>query len=196
MKERKKILLFKETLWRTLLITTIVLFGITSCRHPQKVQEHSDARFDINTDHNKDIQFLINVAKINLEGIHLGSLAQQKCIMTDVKELGKMMEKMHRSSLSSLTELAAKKSVLLPTSLNLKARSTCGGLSNQSGINFDKEYCEKMVNRHLTTIAMFEKLYQESNDTEIKEWAISILPLLRKHLNYAIICQDACTKML
>jgi putative membrane protein len=193
MKRMEKILLFKETLRSTLLIT-IVLFGMTSCRHTQNAEEYSDVCFDININHNNDIQFLINVAKINLEAIYLSSLAQQKCIMADVKELGKMMEKMHRNSLNGLTELAAKKAVPLPTSL--KVKSTCEGLSNKSGINFDKEYCEKMVNRHLTAIAMFEELYQESNDTEIKEWAISILPLLRKHLNYAIICQNACTKML
>ena len=54
-------------------------------------------------------QFLAQASLIHLEEIQLVQLAQQKSYMTDVKELGALLEKDHTQSLSDLNSLADRK---------------------------------------------------------------------------------------
>src|SRR4051812_40051596 len=79
-----------------------VLFGTFSCGNNEKptdtkeiAQEQNEAKFD-DADKEKDAKFLVKAAEINLEEIQLGQLAQEKATLTDVKELGKMMEQSHK----------------------------------------------------------------------------------------------------
>ncbi len=191
MKEIKNILI------QTVLII-VLLFGTFSCNSNQTTEdtkevaeEHNEGKFD----DTKDAQFLVNAAEINLEEILLGQLAQQNSTMTDVKELGKMMEKMHRKSLTELSDLASKKLITIPTAPTDKAKEDYKKLNDKSGISFDKEYCDKMVKGHKVAISKFEKASIESNDADVREWATTTLPDLRKHLDYAINCQKACKKI-
>jgi putative membrane protein len=187
----------KNILIQAVLIIAI-LFGTFSCNSNQTTEdtkevaeEHNEGKFD-NT---KDAKFLVNAAEINLEEILLGQLAQQNSTMTDVKELGKIMEKTNRKSLTQLSDLASKKLITIPTAPTDKAKDDYEKLSGKSGIGFDKEYCNKMVKVHKEAISKFEKASTESNDADIREWATTTLPDLRKHLDYAINCQKACEKM-
>jgi putative membrane protein len=197
MKKIKNILMVKKVLIPTILII-VTLFGIFSCNSNQTTEdtkdvaeEHNEGKFN-NT---KDAQFLVNAAEINLEEILLGQSAQQNSTMTDVKELGKMMEKAHRKSLTQLSDLASKKLITIPTSPTDKAKEDYKKLNEKSGISFDKDYCDRMVSGHKDAIAKFEKASTESNDADIREWATTALPDLRKHLDYAINCQKTCKKM-
>jgi putative membrane protein len=143
----------------------------------------------------KDVQFVINAAEIDLEKIQLGLLAQKKGAVTEVKELGKTIEKAHRRSLTGLSDLATKKSIIIPTALNDEAKTVYEKLSNQSGILFDKEYCEMMINKQKDAIIIFEEAHNESSDADIREWTTTILPVLRKNLDQAIDCQKFCEKI-
>jgi putative membrane protein len=143
----------------------------------------------------KDTQFLVKAAQINLEEIQLGQLAQQKSVMMDVKELGQMMEKDHRQSLSDLTALAKKKSIAIPTTPTRNAQEAYKKLVNKTEAAFDKDYCNMMVSGHKDAIAMFEKESKESDDAEIKQFVTETLPHLRMHLEHAISCQKKCEKM-
>lgn len=96
-------------------LIAIVLVVVTSCtqnKGPEDTkdvaEESNEAKFD-NTDKEKDSQFLVDAAEISLEEIQLGQLAQQNSNMSEVRELGEMMEREHRQALADLTALAAKK---------------------------------------------------------------------------------------
>jgi len=190
---------FKTTLLQASFIA-ITLLVTSSCGDNQNAEdskkiaeEHNEAKFE-NPNAERDAQFLVNAAEINMEEIRLGQLAQQNCMMTEVKELGKMMETDHAKCLSDLTDLASKKSMSLPTTPSDKAEDTYKKLSSKTGMRFDKEYCEMMVNGHKGAIEMFEKASTECNDAEIKSWAIATLPALRAHLDHAIDCEKSCEK--
>lgn len=92
----------------------MILFAVTfsSCNNPRNedlksdAEEHNEAKFDnANED---DAKFLVNAAKINLEEIQLGQLAQTQGSTAHVKELGKMMETEHTQALGDLKEFAPK----------------------------------------------------------------------------------------
>lgn len=99
-----------------------IAITVVSCsenKQPEDTKEvaedHNDAKFD-NSKNENDAQFLVNVAEINLEEIQLGKLAQQNGSMTDVKELGKMMEGAHSKLQSELDALAKQKLITIPAS--------------------------------------------------------------------------------
>lgn len=181
----------------------ILLISITvvSCSNNQKAEdtkevaeEHNDAKFEDN-DKEKDAQFLVNAAEINLEEISLGQLAQKNGNTADIKELGKMMEVGHTKSLAELTSLAKQKTITIPASSTDDAKEAHKKMDKKSHENFDKEYCDKMVKSHQDAISLFEKASNESTDSDIKAWATLTLQELRTHLDHALTCQHKLEKL-
>jgi putative membrane protein len=192
----KKTRYFKELLLQAAFVATVLL--LASCNNNQKpkdtkdvAEEHNDAKFDNNMQE-KDAQFLVNAAEINLEEIELGQLAQKIGRTTHVRELGKMMEQAHSKSQNDLIALAKSKIVTIPTSPTNEAKDAYKKLNEKPGNDFDKAYADMMVSKHKDAIATFEKASKDGNDAEIKNWAIVSLPDLRIHLDESINCQNKC----
>jgi putative membrane protein len=137
-------------------------------------------------DRNDDSEFLIDAAALNLEQIQLGKLAQQKGKASHVKELGKMMEESHTKTLNELKALAARKRVTLPNAASDDATDDFNKISID---DFDKAYANRMVNGHRSAISTFESAAEDSEDADIRNWASTTLPELRKHLDQAIASQ-------
>jgi len=189
-----------NTAYIYIMLLTLLIISTPSCSSNNNKSEdtkevtENNGTNDSGTE-NKDAQFLVDAAKINLEEIKLGQLAQQNSMMPNVKEMGKMMETEHTQCLNSLKALSEKKTVILPTSLTKEGEETYEKLLNISGADFDKKYCELMVDGHKNAISMFEKVTTDSNDPDIRAWASETLPSLRKHLDHALNCQKNCSKM-
>lgn len=174
------------------LLSALVL--VMSCSNRPKQQdtkneaeEHNDAKFD-NTQNN-DAKFLVDAAEINLEEIRLGQLAQNHSMAADVKKLGKMMEEGHTKAQKELSDLADKKQITIPKSLTDNGESDYKKLQDEKGKDFDKKYCDMMVQGHKDAIDKFEKASKDVVDTDIKAWASAMLPALREHLDQSITCQ-------
>ncbi len=193
----KKFKFIKNTMIQATFVALIVL--VASCGYNQKpkdtkdvAEERNDEMFD-NNKKEKDAQFLVNAAEINLEGIQLGQLAQQKGGTAEVKELGKMMEVAHTKSLNDLKALAKSKMITIPTSPTNDARDAYNELNEETGSDFDKAYADMMVSEHEDAIETFEDASEDSNDNDIKNWARASLPGLRAHLEHSIDCQNNLT---
>jgi putative membrane protein len=192
----KKLTIVKKTILQTAFVAFILL--LASCGFDQKPKDSKDIaeeknkeRFDYKN-REKDAQFLVDVAAINLKQIQLGQLAQQKGTTSHVKELGKMMEDAHTKSQRDLTALAARKSITIPTSATNDAMEVYKNLNEKSGKDFDKAYADMMVSRHKDAIAVYEKATTDGFDADIKNWAIATLPVLRTNLNHSLECQKLC----
>lgn len=154
-------------------------------------EEQNDEKFDSNQQE-KDAQFVVNAAEMNIEEIQLGQLAQQKGSSSHVKELGKMMVEMHTKSQNDLATLANNKFVSIPTSPTDDAMKSYDKLNEKSGTDFDKAYADMMVDKHKDAIKTFEKASSDCEDMDIKNWATTSLPDLRAHLDYSLDCQEKC----
>lgn len=199
----KNIFQFKTTLLHSAFIAATLL-SASACSDNQTAQkqedtkkvaeEHNEAKFDTRASE-KDAQFLVNAAEINMEEIKLGELAQQKSAMADTKTLGKMMVDDHTKALGELTALAKKKSVSLPAAATNKAEGAYKKLNDTKANKFDKEYADMMVTGHKDAISAFEKASTECTDADIKQWATTMLSGLRSHLDHAMMCQKKSEKM-
>jgi putative membrane protein len=151
-------------------------------------EEHNDAKFDKAKE--KDAQFLVDAAEIDLMEIKLGELAQNQAIKDSVKELGKLLLKDHEKSLKELQVMAGKKMVTIPSEITEKGRDSYNKLVDKKTGDFDESYCEEMVKGHKDAIEKFEKAATDIEDVEIKNWANKQLPTLRTHLDKAMNCRD------
>lgn len=190
----KKLTHRKATVIQATFVAFIVLFA--SCNYNQKTEdtkdvaeERNEEKFDDNK-RQKDAQFLVNAAEMNLEEIQLGQLAQQNGRTSHIKELGKMMEDAHTKSLNDLTALAKSKMITIPTSLTDDSKDSYEELNEESGDDFDKAYADMMVSKHKDAIDAFEEASTDSHDADIRNWAAASLPDLRKHLNHSLDSQD------
>ena len=187
------------------LFISSALLGFTSCEN--KTEDHAeekrtepkteevakdqnDAKFNDNDDE-KNAKFLVKAAEINLEEIALGKLAQEKSTNADIKDLGKSMEKAHTKGLEDLKGLASKKGISIPTENTEDVKDAWTKLNDKTDQkDFNKAYADKMVSGHKDAIDLFEKQSTESSDADIRAWATSMLPELRKHLDHAVIVQS------
>ncbi|HTB30611.1 MAG TPA: DUF4142 domain-containing protein [Bacteroidia bacterium] len=143
----------------------------------------------------KDAKFLDKVAIINMEEINLGELAQQNSSTKEVIDLGKMMVEDHKKAQDELVQLALKKSIVLPSSMDAAAEADYKKLGSVSGAEFDKEYSDMMVNGHKDAITLFQLESNDANDADIRKWAGTMLPILEKHLDHATACQAKSKNM-
>jgi putative membrane protein len=178
----------------TVVLGAAFLFSGSSCNTSKSRDsktaacELNEAKFDKEED-KKNAILLVDAAEMHLTEIHLAQLAQQEAKHIDVKELGKMMERINSNALNNLTKIAGKKSIAIPVSATEQGLQAAEFLNKKKGHAFDKEYCDMMVVSQKRTIKMLEQIVDESEDAEIKIWAFCALPSLRKHLQYAEICQ-------
>ena len=196
----KKIIDLKGIILQVFFISTL-LIGLSSCTDDKKTsdtKEVAESRNDSAIDNNnkeKDAQFLVNATEIYLTEIKLGQLAQQKAKMADVKGLGKMMEEDHTKTLAEVTNLAMNKTIKVPASLTEKGMDANNKLSDMPAKDFDKAYCDMMVNGHKDAIDMFQKASAECSDADIKAWASEKLPHLQMHLDKSMACQTKLNKI-
>jgi putative membrane protein len=118
-------------------------------------EKRNDAKFD--NPEQKDAQFLVDAANISLEEIQMGELAQTNATMDDTKQLGKMMVTDHQKAYEELAALAKGKNISIPIAASDNAQNDYKKLADDKGIDFDKNYCDKMVNGHKDAIDKFEK---------------------------------------
>lgn len=173
-----------------------VSISLASCSSDNKVEnsrniaeQENNNTFD-NYQQQRDAQFLVDAAVLNLEGILLGQLAQEKGTSIHVKELGKMMTDDHTTSQRGLVNLAARKNISIPTQPTDATKEVYANLNLKTGKEFDISFAKLMISEHEDAIEVFEKAINECSDSEIKNWATSELSVLRNHLLHAIECQN------
>jgi len=176
------------------------LFLTSSCGRNSKqedtkdvAEDHNDAKFDDKNE--KDAQFLVNAAEINMKEIELAQLAEQNAKSARVKELSKLVADSHSKSQKDLTQLARKKTVTLPTSTTDEGKEAYKKLGDKSANDFDKTYADMMVSTHRDAIELFEKASTDCSDPDIKAFANASLPTLRSQLDHSLVCQKAFEKM-
>lgn len=190
-----------KTVFFLIALVTTILLSVSSCdiltntEDTQKVAaERNEAKFDT-LNREKAIQFLLYANELSLEQIKLGQLAQQKSLNLGTKELGKTMTDDYMVSINEFITIANKKSIILPIAISDNIQLTYNQLNNMPLNYFNKAYCDVVVHRHQHAVAFFQRVFTESSDDAIRHAALGMLPELRKHLEYAVMCQKKAEPM-
>jgi putative membrane protein len=177
------------------MLTTFMALVMVSCgdnkpKDTKEMAEDKNKEMQDTRTGEKDAQFLVDAAEINLEEIQLGQLAQSKGMTAEVKELGKMMETAHKKGMAEVKNLAMQKNIEIPTTLTENGMEAYQKLSEKTGTDFDKSYADMMVKGHKDAIDKFEKASKDATDGDIMRWATTMLPELNTHLEHAKETKD------
>jgi len=129
----------------------------------------------------RDRKFVKCAAEGGLYEVKLGELAQMNGFSIEVKTLAKHMIEDHHKGNSELKDLADKKAIAFPTSMNKKQMKYYDKLEKKHGEAFDKAYTKCMMMDHKMDICKFKKEAKKGSDAEIKAWASNTLPTLEHH---------------
>ncbi len=130
-------------------------------------------------------EFMMTAAQGGQMEVQLGQLATDKAASADVKQFGQRMVDDHTRINQQLMQLAAQLNVSLPQELSSAEQQTLTRLSKLSGAAFDREYMSLMVKDHQQDVAEYDRMSQQADNPDLKNFASSTLPMLREHLQQA-----------
>lgn len=138
-----------------------------------------------------DRKFMLNAAHDNAKEIALGKMAQQKAQHPLVKQLAETIVKDHTEAGEKLEPIAASMGVDLSEAIAEGQKEDADDFQKLSGVEFDRQYVEEMIDDHEDDVEEFEEAAQNAKNPELKAWAAEVAPKLRNHLQLAKAADNA-----
>ena len=136
----------------------------------------------------KNAQFVVDVVGSNYGEVKLAKLAQQKASNSELKDVAKMLEADHNAVLNDLKHLASTKGITVPTEESGDAKDKLKELTDEKTSEFDKEWCETLMDTHKASITKFENAANDLSDPDIRNFVNAVLPKLRIHHDKLMEC--------
>lgn len=137
----------------------------------------------MSTGSNADEQFLKDQVAGNYDEIGLAKLAAKKSSDKEIKQIADYLVSDHSKALDKLTKMAGAKKVKVASSASDEAKNLISTLENKKATDFDKAWCETLIDKHKTTINKYESAATSVSDSQLKSFVNETLPKLRMHLD-------------
>lgn len=170
-------------LWSLPLCVALAM-GAAGCNKSPDTQARSmeSAKMEVN---NTDMKFFTDTAQDGMLEVKLAQMALQQATKPEVRQMAQKLLDEHQSGNKELMALATEKNVSLPPALDSHAQSAVDDLKNESGPDFDKKYCEQLVDGHKDMVDLLEKTSKDSADPDVRAFAQRMLPTMQQHLAMA-----------
>jgi putative membrane protein len=131
------------------------------------------------------LSFIRNAAMDGSMEANLGRLAEQRATSEEVRQFGHKMAEDHMKANDLLIHLATDKGLTLPAELDSQHRLIFDRVMRTEGAEFDRAYMATMVDAHRKAVRMFTAFANNGTNSDVRSWAATVLPTLRKHLDRA-----------
>ncbi len=159
----------------------------------ENAEEKNEAKFESRA-MEKDAQFVVDAYSDGMAEVSLSERAQDKAVTPEVRELAAQMVREHEKKNADLKALADRKQYSVPTELSSRQSNHITRVSENTGIEFDKEYVDEIISDHKDEISMFEKAAEQANDPDVRSFFNNALPELRMHLDKAMTVKEQLKK--
>ena len=139
-------------------------------------------------------EFVVEAAQHNKMELELSKIGSERASSKEVKVLAQQLMGDHSKAEAELGSIAEKKSIKLATENTKKHSSSADMLANKKGEDFDRSYLESVINMHEDAVKKFEDAAEDCEDAEIRSFASTNLPVLRKHLEMAKTMNESLKK--
>jgi putative membrane protein len=188
---------------RSIIILTLLIAAFSACNNSASDSAKTDTGAAATEDHtsttldkdstrggapateNSDSNFAVKASVGNMGEVVMGKLAISNGQSQRVKNFGAMMIHDHTEAGDKLKQIASRKNIILPGILDKEEQKHVDDLQKKSGNDFDKMYMDMMLDDHKDDIKEFQKAGKNCKDADLKNFAISTLPVLEKHLDSA-----------
>ncbi|SSW66912.1 DUF4142 domain-containing protein [Achromobacter agilis] len=137
-----------------------------------------------------DARFLQAAAGAGLFEMEAAQLAQQRADSSEIKAYAAKMLEQHRAMNGDIKTLALQKQVTLPDRPSEPDRGTLEALRGRKGPDFDVVYVKKAaVDAHVNANRLFETAARQSEDPQVRDFAVRSLPTVAEHLAMSRVLQ-------
>jgi len=186
-----------KKLWYIIPVLTVMFFASCEPKKDNPNQDSAEAAADANDEKfqtnkaEEDADFIADAVACNIAEIEIAQLGGQRSDNADIKAISKTLENEHNKLLKNLQDLAAKKTISIPSASEDADVKKIEDLNKEDDIkDFNKEWCKTVVKKHEENIEMFEKRLQNTADPDIKAFINESLPNMRSHLEKAKACSE------
>ena len=132
---------------------------------------------------NADEEFANKAAIGGMAEVALGKLALTKTSNADIKKFAQMMVDDHGKANDELKQVAQKKNISLPPTVDAEHQAKLDSLGKLSGTNFDSAYVNLMVDGHEKTLTLMQDEASNGKDADLKAFAAKTAPVVKTHLD-------------
>jgi len=172
-----------QNLWPLPLCLALAM-GVAGCNKSPDTQARGmeSAKMEVDS---SDMKFFTDSAQDGMLEVKMAQMALQQAAKPEVRELAQKLLDEHQSGNKELLALATQKNVSLPPALDSHAQSVVDDLKDEAGADFDKKYCEQLVDGHKDMVDLLDKTAKDSADTDVRAYAQRMLPAMQQHLAMA-----------
>lgn len=134
--------------------------------------------------------FIKEAYRDNQMEIDMANIGISKAQNADLKSFCEQLQKDHTQANTELQPIAAKYGVAEEQS-KMRQHEVNKFEKESSGPDFDKKFATEMLKGHQKDIAKFEKAASKLQETDVKQYAETMLPKLREHLQRAATVAQA-----
>jgi putative membrane protein len=116
----------------------------------------------------RDRDFVRDIGMMNLAEVAMGHLAIEHGSTDAVKKFGQLMIDDHTKALDALRQVASQHNLAVPEQVDDKYRDKQDKLAKKQGLDFDKAYCDEMVDAHQDLVDKLEPRIDKANLAEYK----------------------------
>ena len=132
-----------------------------------------------------DSQFMTKAASGGMLEVQLGQAMLKRATLPEVKQFAQEMVTDHTKNNDQLKALAAKKNLVLPTTLGQEQQKVYDDVLAEKGPALDQKYVQAMLADHADDIKEYQEAVSKSGDRDIQAFAQQTLPVLQMHLGMA-----------
>lgn len=133
----------------------------------------------------QDKEFVKDAGHANRAEIEMGELASTKSTNEDIIAFAEFMVSEHTNAQNKLKELANKKNIAMPDTLDAAHKTMKDMLSALDGYKFDSAYISSQVADHEKAEKIFRDGDDDNDDDELESYASETLNHIRQHLERA-----------
>lgn len=137
-----------------------------------------------------EADFVANTIASNYADIKFARLAIARSDNKRLQEIAKSLADDHMKVLNGLICFAHKRGIVIPAEENFDAKRTIRALEIDDREKFDRRWCLALLDKHETALKQFEYMWEQTEDTELREWITTTLPGLIAHLEKLMEYQE------
>jgi putative membrane protein len=169
--------------------------GQTGDRQPtdaaqERTEERLETREDRLTGLQDDADDLIETASANMLKVDLSQHATENATTEEVRGFASEVASFNSQAQENLRSLAQEKDITLPRAMDEDKRDRVSDVRERTGEEYDQEYLDEIVNTYDEDIDRMERLAEEAEDTDIRNWAANYLTTAREHKERAEQLQE------
>jgi len=138
-----------------------------------------------------DKEFMNTVATMDMTGAHQGQLAENRAAKPEVKDFARMLVKDESESYGHLEQVAARTGATIPRGINTGHIPEIRSLENLNGARFDQTFTRNQVSDQQRALAVFKREAKYGENSDVKAYANSMIPVLDNDLKRAQQCAAA-----